>query len=97
VLASNLSETGVLLGRVATARKRRRPVFGLEIELPEASETIWLRAEVCRESVGDMVCRSAVRFTGVARSDARLLRDYCVEARRAQLQSMLRRIRRQPA
>jgi len=94
VLGSNLSETGLLMGRVRTKRCSGRSVFGLEIELPGAAETIWARGELCRESPDDLVSRSGVRFTGLATRDARLLRDYCVETRRAQLATMLRRIRR---
>lgn len=97
VLATNLSETGLLLGRVRSARADNRPVFGLEIDLPGAAETIWARGELTRESSDGMVKRAAVRFTGLARAHARLLRDYCIESRRSQLATMLRRIRRTPA
>ena len=97
VLASNLSESGLLLGRVRSRRGSARRVFGLEIELPGAGETIWARGELCRESSDGLIDRAAVRFTGLAARHAKLLRDYCVEARRAQLATMLRRIRRAPA
>ncbi len=94
VLGTNLSETGLLLRRVNSKRASQRNVCALEIELPGAAETIWARGELQREADGDLVCRSGIKFTGMAKVHARLLRDYCIEARRSQLATMLQRIRR---
>ena len=94
VLGTNLSETGMLVRRVHSKRAHERHVCALEIELPGASETIWARGEMSRQVDSELVCRSGIRFTAMARAHANLLRDYCIEARRSQLASLLRRIRR---
>lgn len=92
VLAANLSETGVFLNRV-NSRAARAPVFGLELELPGVSETIWARGEVRRDRPDAMVSGAGIQLTGMARRHARLLRDWCVEARRHQLSELLANIR----
>jgi hypothetical protein len=92
VLAANLSETGVYLNRV-NRMGAQASVFGLELKLPGVAETIWARGEVRRDQPGEMVSGSGIQLTGLARIHARLLRDWCVEARRRQLADLLAKIR----
>lgn len=95
-LAENLSETGVFLSRAGgppAALQDRDRVIALELELPGTGDTIWARGEVCYRRRGDFVLSDGVRFTGMARHHARLLRDYCLETRRRTLARLLDRIR----
>ncbi len=95
-MAGNLSETGVLLNRVKSptqALREDQRVIGLEFELPGMSETIWARGEICSQGRDRYFQTDRVRFTGMPNVHARLLRDYCIESRRAHLSSLLSRIR----
>ncbi len=95
-MAGNLSETGVLLNRVKTpglSLREDQRVIGLEFELPGMSETIWARGEICSQGRDRYFQMDRVRFTGMPKVHARLLRDYCIESRRAHLGSLLSRIR----
>lgn len=92
VLAENVSESGLYVNQVNT-RAPRAPVFGVELELPGTSETIWARGELRRAHAGDVVSGAGIQLTGLARMHARLLRDWCMEARRVTLTALLSRIR----
>ena len=95
-MAGNLSESGVLLNRVKATRKRLREgqrVVGLEFELPGTGETIWARGEICSQGIDSYFYTDRVRFTAMPGVHARLLRDYCIESRRAHLSTLLGRIR----
>lgn len=92
LLAKNVSESGLYVNRVNT-RTVAAPVFGVELELPGTSETIWARGELRRDHRGDVISGAGIALTGLARMHARLLRDWCVEARRQQLTALLSRIR----
>lgn len=96
-LTSNLSETGIYLQIVKTPWMPELPEssvpIGLEFELPGTGEIIWARGEVCYGSADDMVQGAGIRFTAMPTVHARLIRDFCVESRRAHLGSLLERIR----
>jgi c-di-GMP-binding flagellar brake protein YcgR len=94
-LTSNVSDTGVHLHRVMNpvGPELDGQVVGLEFELPGTGEVIWARGEICHDREDRMVRAAGVRFTGMARAHARLLRDYCIESRRRRLGRMLERIR----
>jgi hypothetical protein len=90
-----VSPTGLYLNTVKLppgARPQSR-VVALEFELPGTGELIWARGEVCYEHSDPYFHGSGVRFTAMPRVHARLLHDYCVETRRAELASLLQRIR----
>lgn len=96
-MAGNLSETGVLLNRVKAPQKglgEVERVIGLEFELPGTGETIWARGEICYQGQDNYFHIDHVRFTGMPRVHARLLRDFCIESRREHLGGLLGRIRR---
>jgi len=100
VMSTNLSETGVFVHRVALGGEPALPagtVVGLELELPETSEVVWARGQVCRDSWGRQIAGTGVRFADMPRVHARLVRDYCHHQRRLRLDSMLDRIRKMPA
>ena len=93
-LTVNISETGIYLNKVITSMSRSTRVVGLEFELPGTGELVWARGEICYDSLDDYFHGQGVRFTGMPRLHARMLRDYCIEKRRAQLGELLDRIRR---
>ncbi|GAB4521017.1 MAG: hypothetical protein Tsb0020_39630 [Haliangiales bacterium] len=95
-LSSNISPTGLYLQQARPIRSRLpdTSVVGLEFELPGTGEVIWARGEVCYAADGDeFAVGMGVRFTGMARAHERLVRDYCVEARRSHLSELLQGIR----
>ena len=94
-LAGNLSETGVLLNRVKSARAKRpcTSIVGLEFQLPGTNETIWARGEICSSSRDPLFDIDHVRFTDMPKVHARMLRDYCITTRHSDLQSLLSRLR----
>ena len=99
-LTSNLSDTGIFLQvvnnpKISWTPKIGTPV-GLEFELPGTNEVIWARGEICYENDVSIVRGAGVCFRAMPTVHARLIRDYCVETRRAHLSSLLERIR-QPA
>ena len=96
-MSANLSESGVLLNRVKAPKTRLQEpqrVIGLEFQLPGTGETIWARGEICYQDCDTYFYTDHVRFTAMPKVHARLLRDYCIESRRAHLGSLLTRIRR---
>lgn len=95
-MVGNLSESGMFLNRVKapqTPLRESQRTIGLEFELPGTSETIWARGEICYQGGDSYFYTDGVRFTGMPKIHARLLRDYCIESRREQLGGLLARIR----
>ena len=93
-LSVNISESGLYVNKVVGSLARRSRVVGLEFELPGTSEVIWARGEVCYDTIDDCFHGQGIRFTGMPKVHQRLIRDYCIEKRRAQLAGLLDRIRR---
>lgn len=94
-LTANVSDTGVRL-QVVKAPWLKVPdgsVVGLEFELPGTGEVVWARGEVCHEEDDAYTHSIGIRFTAMARTHARMIRDFCVESRRERLGSLLARIR----
>jgi hypothetical protein len=99
-LSANISDTGVYLNTVKTNRHYFAPPktrVGLEFELPGTGEVIWALGEVCYHEPDDYVVGTGIRFAAMPRVHARMVRDFCVETRRAHLTSLLERIRQPPA
>jgi hypothetical protein len=92
-LTVNISETGLYVNKVLTPILRQARVVGLEFELPGTNEVIWARGEVCHDTLDDYFHGQGIRFSGMARFHKKLIRDYCVERRRARLSDLLARIR----
>ena len=99
-LATNISDTGLFLETVPAAGQRLaldRPTLGLELELPGTGEIIWARGQVCYQHDDGHLMGFGIRFTAMPTVHARLIRDYCVESRRAHLGTLLSRIQVQAA
>jgi hypothetical protein len=68
-------------------------VATFEIELPEISDSIWASGRVCYRKDDQMASGLGIRFLAMAKSQARMVRDFCIESRRKSLGSLLARIR----
>jgi hypothetical protein len=70
-------------------------VVGLEIDLPGESESIWAAGRICyrKDDRNELASGLGVRFMAMARSQARIVRDFCIEMRRKNLGAILARIR----
>ncbi len=93
-LTVNISETGLFVNKVLAPMLRGGRVVGLEFELPGTGEVVWARGEVCYDTLDDYFHGQGIRFAGMARAHQKLIRDYCIERRRARLAALLERIRR---
>lgn len=92
-LASNLSDTGMSLSAISMLAPPPGLVVGLELEVPGLSESIWASAQVCYRTDDRLASGLGMRFVAMARSHARMIRDFCIEMRRKNLGSLLARIR----
>jgi hypothetical protein len=96
-LTTNVSDTGIFVQTVASPTMQQAIAqctpIALEFELPGTGEIIWARGELCHDNRDDIVHRTGVRFTAMPLLYARMLRDFCVETRRARLGGLLARIR----
>ena len=92
-LASNLSDTGINMSSISLLAPPPGLVVGLEIDLPGTAESIWASGQICYRKDDRMASGLGVRFLAMAKSQARIVRDYCVEMRRKNLGSILARIR----
>jgi hypothetical protein len=92
-LATNLSDSGLSLSAISMLAPPPGLVVGLELEVPGADESIWAAAQVCYRKDDHLASGLGMRFVAMARSHARLLRDFCIEMRRKNLGSLLARIR----
>ena len=73
---SDLNALGMYMERVASPLWRQCGVVQVEIPLPDTSDALWARAEVVYDRVDALFHGTAVRFTGMARSHQRLLREW---------------------
>jgi hypothetical protein len=92
-LASNLSDSGINVSALSMLAPPPGLVVGLELELPGTSESIWASGRICYRKDDRLASGLGVRFLAMARSQARLIRDFCIEMRRHHLGSLLARIR----
>lgn len=92
-LAANLSDTGLSMSAISMLAPPPGLVVGLELELPGVADSIWAAGQVCYRKDDRLASGLGVRFLAMAKSQARLVRDFCIEMRRRHLGSMLARIR----
>lgn len=92
-LAANLSDTGLALSALSMLAPPPGLVVGLEIELPGMDDSIWASGRICYRKDDQLASGLGVRFVAMAKSQARVLRDFCIEMRRQSLGAMLARIR----
>lgn len=76
---SDLSAFGMYMERLAAPLWRQSAVVQVEIPLPDTSDSLWAKAEVVYDRVDSLFHGTAVRFTGMARSHQRLLREWLRE------------------
>ncbi|WP_428266584.1 PilZ domain-containing protein [Haliangium sp.] len=94
-LTSNISPTGLYLQSARPLRTSlpHAEAIGLEFELPGTGELIWARGEVCYQDRDTFAIGTGIHFAAMARAHQRLIRDWCVEARRRHLSQLLQGIR----
>ena len=92
-LASNLSDSGLNMSAITMLAPPPGLVVGLEIELPGMNESIWASGRICHRTDDRLASGLGVRFVAMATSQARALRDFCIEMRRMHLGTLLARIR----
>ena len=92
-LSQNLSDTGMSMSAISMVAPPPGLVVGLEIDIPGINDSIWASGQICYRKDDRMASGLGVRFLAMARSQARTIRDYCIESRRQNLGSLLARIR----
>ena len=92
-LASNLSDSGINMSSISMLAPPPGLVVGLEIDLPGMDESIWASGQICYRTDDRMASGLGVKFVAMAKCQARLVRDFCIEMRRQHLGSILARIR----
>jgi len=92
-LATNLSDTGLNMSTISMVAPPPGMVVPLELDLPGTSESIWASGRICYRQDDRLASGLGVRFVAMARSQARIVRDFCIEMRRKNLGSILARIR----
>jgi c-di-GMP-binding flagellar brake protein YcgR len=81
-LTLDISESGLYLNSLPQDPLPPRTPVGLEIDLPGFGETIWVAGETCRDTLDDYFYGFGVRFMDMANLHQRMLRAYCLGARR---------------
>jgi hypothetical protein len=92
-IANNLSDSGINLSALSLLAPPPGLVVGLELELPQVEESIWASGQICYRKDDHLASGLGVRFLAMAKSQARIVRDFCIEMRRKNLGAMLARIR----
>ena len=92
-LAANLSDSGMSLSAISMLAPPPGMLVGLELELPGIEDSIWALGQIAYRKDDQLASGLGVRFVEMARSQARLLRDFCIDMRRRHLGSILARIR----
>lgn len=94
-LATNLSDSGINMSAITMLAPPPGLVVGLEIDLHGESESIWAAGRICyrKDDRNELASGLGVRFMAMAKSQARIVRDFCIEMRRKNLGAILARIR----
>lgn len=79
---TDLSAIGLYMERLAEPLERSSSLVQLEIPLPDTGDAIWAKGEVIYDRFDALFHGTAVRFTGMARSHQRLLREWVRESAR---------------
>jgi hypothetical protein len=89
---ANLCSTGIYTVKPFRKNTYEPRLIQLEIPIPEASEAIWATGEIVFEEHSESLTGSGIRFTNMARSHEKILRDLLEEKRQATLKQMLSKI-----
>lgn len=81
---TDLSAIGLYMERLVEPMQRSSKVVQLEITLPETADSIWASGEVVYDRIDSLFHGTAVRFTNMARTHQRWLRDWLRESERAE-------------
>ena len=92
-VASNLSDTGLNMSALSMLAPPPGLVVGLEIDIPGMDESIWASGRICYRKDDSLASGLGVRFVAMARAQASIVRDFCIEMRRKHLGALLARIR----
>lgn len=92
-LAMDLSDSGMSLSAISMLAPPPGLIVGLELDVPGVDDSIWAAAQVCYRREDHLAAGLGVRFVSMARSHARIVRDFCIEMRRKNLGTLLARIR----
>jgi c-di-GMP-binding flagellar brake protein YcgR len=92
-LAANLSDTGISMSAISMLAPPPGMLVGLKLELPGIDDSIWALGRICYRKDDRLASGLGVRFVEMARSQARTVRDFCIDMRRRHLGSMLARSR----
>ena len=92
-LVTNLSDTGMSMSAITMLAPPPGLVVGIELDVPGVDESIWASAQICYRKDDRMASGLGVRFIAMARTHARIIREFCIEMRRKNLGSLLARIR----
>jgi c-di-GMP-binding flagellar brake protein YcgR len=92
-LASNLSDSGMSVSAISMLAPPPGLVVGVELEVPGVDDSIWAAARVCYRKDDRMASGLGMRFVAMAKTHARIIREFCIEMRRKNLGSLLARIR----
>src|SRR5262245_260442 len=84
-LASNLSDSGLNMSAISMLAPPPGMVVGLELDLPGMNESIWASGRICYRKDDSLASGLGVRFLAMARSQAQIIRDFCIEMRRKNL------------
>jgi hypothetical protein len=80
--ATDLSAQGLYMERPLGPMQRGSDKMRLEIQLPNADETIWATGEVVYDRIDSLFHGSGVRFTAMTSSHALWLRDWLRQSAR---------------
>jgi c-di-GMP-binding flagellar brake protein YcgR len=92
-LATNLSDSGLSLSAISMLAPPPGMIVGLELDVPGVDDSIWAAAQVRYRQDDHLASGLGMRFVAMAKSHARLIREFCIEMRRKNLGALLARIR----
>jgi c-di-GMP-binding flagellar brake protein YcgR len=92
-LATNLSDSGLSVSAISMLAPPPGMIVGLELDVPGVDDSIWAAAQVRYRQDDHLASGLGLRFVAMARSHARLIREFCIEMRRKNLGALLARIR----
>jgi PilZ domain len=91
---TDLSYVGLYMERLVEPMDRCSKVVQLEITLPETSDSIWAAGEVVYDRIDSLFHGTAIRFTGMARTHQRWIREWLRETSRDKQMTKLHPLRR---
>lgn len=74
--ATDLSSHGLYMERPLGPMQRSSDAMRLEIQLPDAPETIWATGEIIHDRIDSLFHGSGVRFTAMTKRHENLLREW---------------------